>query len=78
MIRVLAVAVVAALPLLAAAAPREVPSLDRGLAAICPFEPDGAGDCEGFGLRPAVDRSGRAGGAAHLDGVRAYARLMRP
>ena len=80
MIRVLAVAVsvAAALPLLAAAAPREVPSLDRGLAAICPFEPDGAGDCEGFGLRPAVDRSGRVGGAAHLDGVRAYARLTSP
>ncbi|HSN89737.1 MAG TPA: LamG domain-containing protein [Anaeromyxobacteraceae bacterium] len=71
-------AAAAFLPILAAAAPREAPSLDRGLSAACPFEPGDAGDCQGIGLRATADRSGRPGGAAQLDGRGAHARLTRP
>jgi hypothetical protein len=77
MVRTLA-AVALVTPLASLAAPREAPSLERGLQALCSFEPGDSGDCQAVGLRPAPDRSGRPGGAVLLDGRAAHARPVQP
>jgi hypothetical protein len=77
MVRMITVVVSLALPLAAAAGPRDpAAQLERGLAVRCIFEAQGRGPCDPVALRPAPDRAGRPGGAAQFDGVRSHARVL--